>query len=555
MSALPEKPENAVDPVTVQILRNRIACLMEEMAHHFFRSGYSTIVRESRDFSCVIVDAEGRLITSPPMFYHATAYYHLAQRILAIFGRDNLQDGDVFVSNHPYEGFVPHAPDMAIMAPIISAGTVFGFAAAIAHKADIGGVVPGSSYGQATEMFQEGMMLPPIRLINAGKVNRDIERLIAANSRQPALVLGDMRSQTGAVVIGRDRMKEIAGEMGVAALQAALDETIDAAGREMAAALARLPDGDCEAEAFLDNDGDRNEPPVRLHVKVQARNGRLTFDFSASDDQRPTPVNIRPPLVEAACFHALIALIDPHLRYSDSARAWVKVITRPGTVCDARPPAPCSNYMKICQRLIDVVIEALNPFCKERAAAHAGGSGGSIVVAWGREPGGDARHVSHNQHEIFGSAYGGNAKQDGASGTTVHMSNIYVTPIEIVETEFPCRVTKFELVPNSGGDGQHRGGMSFRREYEALQPAVVYYRGDKTKYPPRGVSGGVDGKKSRFLLYPDTEQEKQMPANCRVELKPGEHFRIEGAGGGGYGDPARRTAEARKRDEEDGYVT
>jgi len=545
----------SVDPVTVQILRNRIACLMEEMAHHFFRSGYSTIVRESRDFSCVIVDCEGRLITSPPMFYHATAYYHLAQSILSIYGRDALEDGDVFVSNHPYEGFVPHAPDMAIMAPVMVDGELIGFASAIAHKADVGGTVPGSSYGQATEMYQEGMMLPPIRLVAAGKVNRDLERLIAANSRQPALVLGDMRSQTGAVVIGRDRMKEIAREMGAPALLAALAETIEAAGREMAAALARLPDGEAEAEAFLDNDGDRNEPPVRLHAKVTVKSGHLTFDFTRSDDQRPTPVNLRPPLVEAACFHALIALIDPHLRYSDSARSWVNVVTRPGSVCDATPPAPCSNYMKICQRLIDVVIEALNPFCPERAAAHAGGSGGSIVATWGRDPAAvSTRHVSHNQHEIFGSAYGGNARQDGASGTTVHMSNIYVTPIEIVETEFPCRVTKFELVPGSGGDGEHRGGMSFRREYQALQPAVVYYRGDKTKYPPRGVMGGRDGKMSRFLMHPDTPQEKQMPANCRVELKAGERFRIEGAGGGGFGDPARRSTAARQRDEEDGYV-
>lgn len=546
--------QELVDPVTVQILRNRIACLMEEMAHHFFRSGYSTIVRESRDFSCVIVDAQGRLITSPPMFYHATAYYHLAQSILSIYGRDTLVDGDVFVSNHPYEGFVPHAPDMAIMAPIIHADELIGFSAAIAHKADVGGTVPGSSYGQATEMFQEGMMLPPIRLAAGGKVSRDLERLIAANSRQPALVLGDMRSQTGAVIIGRERMKAIAKEQGVASLQAALEETIAAAGREMAVALGRIGDGENEAEAYLDNDGDRNEPPVRLHVKVAVQQGQVTFDFTQSDAQRPTPVNLRPPLVEAACFHALIALLDPHLRYSDSARAHVKVLTKPGTVCDAIPPAPCSNYMKICQRLIDVVIEALNPFCPARAAAHAGGSGGSIVATWGKGEGARARHVSHNQHEIFGSAYGGNAAQDGASGTTVHMSNIYVTPIEIVESEFPCRVTKFELIPGSGGDGEYRGGNSFRREYEALQPAVVYYRGDKTRYPPRGVMGGADGRMSRFLMYPDTPEEKQMPANCRVELKPGERFRIEGAGGGGYGAPAKRKPAARQKDEEDGYA-
>lgn len=539
-----------VDPVTVQILRNRISCLMEEMAHHFFRSGYSTIVRESRDFSCVIVDAKGRLITSPPMFYHATAYYHLTQRILEIFGVENLADGDVFISNHPYEGFVPHAPDMAIIAPIIADGQLFAFAAAIAHKADVGGTVPGSSYGQATEMFQEGLMLPPVRLISGGRINRDMERLIAANSRQPRLVLGDMRSQTGAVMIGCHRMKGLAAEHGAAALKAALDEAIAAAGREMASALQRLPNGQSEAQAYLDNDGEHGQSPVLLHVAVTVQDGHVTLDFSKSDDQRTTPVNLRPPLVEAAAFHALIALLDPHLRYSDAARASVDIITRPGSVCDANPPAPCSNYMKICQRLIDVIIEALNPFCPQRAAAHAGGSGGSIVVAWGE----GERTVSHNQHEIFGSAYGGSAACDGASGTTVHMSNIYVTPIEIVESEFPCRVTRFELIPGSGGDGQHRGGLSFRREYEALQPATVYYRGDKTRFPPSGVNDGADGKMSRFLQKAGEPDEKQMPANCKVEVEPGQHFRIEGAGGGGFGDPDKRSAQARARDEEDGYT-
>ncbi len=543
--------QNLVDPVSVQIVRNRIACLMDEMQHHFFRSGYSTIVRESRDFSCVIVDAQGRLITSPPMFYHATAYYHLAQKIIALYGRDALADGDVFISNHPYDGFVPHAPDMAIIAPVILDGKLIGFSGAIAHKADVGGTVPGSSYGAATEMFQEGMMLPPIKFYNAGVLNEDLERLIAANSRQPRLVIGDMRSQTGAVFIGRERMKDLAREHGIDGLSAILEEAIDAAGREMAGALKLLPDGENTAEAFLDNDGERSESPVKLHVAVRVKAGHVTFDFSGSDDQRRTPVNLRPPLVEAACFHALIAMIDPGLRYSDSARQYVDLVLRPGSVVNANPPAPCSNYMKVCQRLIDVLIEALNPFCPSRAASHAGGSGGSIVVAWGSGP----RHVHHNQHEIFGSAYGGTAQQDGASGTTVHMTNIYVTPIEIVETEFPCRVTRFELIPDSGGDGEYRGGLSFRREYKALQPAAVLYRGDKTKFAPRGLEGGEDARKSRFLVDPDGPNEKQMSANCRVELNAGDSFRIEAPGGGGFGDPLKRKTESRTLDREDGYVS
>jgi N-methylhydantoinase B len=540
-----------IDPVTVQILRNRVGGLMEEMAHRFFRSGYSTIVRESRDFSCVIVDAKGRLIASPPMFYHATAYYYLAQKIIALYG-DDLRDDDMFVANHPYEAYTPHAPDMALMAPIVSDGVLVGFAAAIAHKADIGGTVPGSSWGQAVEIFQEGFHIPPMRLYEAGVLNADMERLIAANSRQPRLVLGDLRAQAGAVRVGRERMQALAREHGARTLVEALDAMIEAAGREMASAFAKLPDGEHEAEGFLDVE---NGDPVRLHVRARVAQGRVAFDFSGTSPQTRAPINLRPALVEACCFHALIALIDPSLRYSDAARALVEINAPPGSAINALSPAPCSSYMKSCQRLIDVLIEALNPFCPARAAANAGGSGGSIFVTWGQGSGPDARLTHHNQHEIFGSAYGGGRGCDGASGTTVHLSNIYVTPIEIVETEFPTRVTRFELIPDSGGDGQWRGGLSFRREYVVDQPAVILYRGDKSRYPACGSAGGEDGRRSRFLVDPGGPDEKEMPANCRVELKPGQRFRVEAAGGGGYGDPAKRDPEARERDIEDGYVT
>lgn len=540
-----------VDPIAVQILRNRIGCLMDEMSHHFFRSGYSTIIRESRDFSCVILDGEGRLLVAPPMFYHAMCYIRLVERLFEVYGRDGLRDGDVFICNHPYEAAVPHANDVTVIAPVIVDGALIAFSGSIAHKADIGGAVPGSSNSQAVDMYQEGLLLPAMRLYDAGRRLDDVERLIGANSRQPELVLGDLRSQVGAVRIGCERMTAMARDQGADTIAATLSAMLEAAGREFRAALKRLPDGVSEAEGRFDSDSVDAATRVRVHLRVTVKAGHVTFDFSDSDPQRRGPVNLRPALVESCCFQALIGLIDPDLRYCDSAHQVVTIKTVPGTVLNALPPAPGSNYMKSCQRLIDVVFEALNPFCPDRAAANTGGSSGSFTIAWEQGP----RRVRGNQHEIFGSAYGGANGQDGCSGTTVHLSNIYVTPIEIVETEFPCRVTRFELIPDSGGDGMFRGGLSPRREYLLLQDGTVMYRGDHAIVPPQGVAGGRDGRTARFVVNPGTAEEKVFTAPCRVAFKAGDRFVLEAAGGGGYGDPARRDPAARARDLEDGYVT
>ena len=539
-----------VDSITIQILRNRIASLMDEMHYHFYRSGYSTIVRESRDYSCVILDNKGRLLVAPPMFFHGCIYPHFVARVVELYGADGFEDGDVFLSNHPYEAGLPHVPDMGVVAPVIHDGELVGFSGVIAHKADVGGTVPGSTYGQATELFHEGLLLPPVKIHSAGVPNRDMERLIAANSRQARLVLGDLGSQVGVACMGRDRMKTLSERYGAAGMCDALSAMIEASAAEFRAAVARLPEGSHEGEGFLDSDGVNRDDPVRLHVRVTIKDGVVEFDFSGSADQCRGPVNLRPSLIEGCCFHALLGLLDPALRYSDAAHDVVRIVTPPRSVVNAEQPAPVSSYMQACQKLIDVVLEGLGPFRPERAIANSGGSGGAMTIAWRRPE----RLARGNQYEIFGSAYGAANGQDGTSGTTVHLTNILITPIEIIETEFPCRVTRFELIPGSGGAGEFRGGLSFRRQYELLEPATVIYRGDRAKFPPKGMAGGEPGAPSRFLVNPGTPGETAMPSQCRVELETGEGFCVEAAGGGGYGDVARRNPNALERDLREGYA-
>lgn len=538
------------DPITVQILRSRISSLMEEMDYRFYRSGYSTIVRESRDFSCVVTDREGRLAVAPPMFFHGPVYFHLIRRILAIYGEDGLADGDTLVCNHPYEGNLPHVPDMALVTPVFHDDRIVAFTASIAHKADMGGAVPGSTWGQATELFHEGLLLPPVKIMRAGTPNPDLQRLIASNSRAPELVLGDMNAQIGITGIGRDRIKGLCESFGADVFAGAIEEIIAASDREFRAALARLPDGDFSSEGLLDNDGIDRDHPVKLHVRISVRDGDVHFDFSASDPQTRGPANLRLAMVEACVFYCLIGFLDADLPYSDAARDLVRFTFADRSVLNPEPPAPCSSYMKTCHKLVDVILQALDPFLPGRAIANAGGSGGSIVVAWG-----NAAPGRGNQYEIFGSSYGAGRNNDGATGVTTHLANLYGTPLEVIESEFPCRITRYEPLPDTGGEGEFRGGLAYRRDYELLAPASVVYRADRAAVAPSGLAGGKSGAKSRFLLSPGSASEKQLPASFRETFEAGTTFSLQTAGGGGYGDPANRAQTARARDIAEGYVS
>jgi N-methylhydantoinase B len=538
-----------MDAITIQVLRNKIASLVEEMHYHFYRSGYSTIIRESRDFSCVILDATGRLIVAPPMFFHAPVYRHLVARILALHG-ESIAECDVFVSNHPYEGGLPHVSDMAFVAPIFAGGAIIGFSGSIAHKADVGGTVPGSTSANATELYQEGVLIPPIRIRREGRPLADVEEMILANSRQPELVRGDMQAQIAVTEMGAARVRELAARFGVPAITGAFAAILKGAADEMRAALAALPPGEFSAQGLLDSDGVDVEVPIRLAVTVAIRDGVATFDFGASGPQARGPVNLRPSMVEACVFYCLIGCLAPSLAFNDGMREVVRLKLAPRTIVNAEPPAPVSNYQMVNLKLVDVILEALAPFHPARAIANAGSSS-ALGIAWAKPRPGQPTM----QYEILGSAYGGGTGHDGASATATHLSNLHVTPIEVLESEFPCRITRFDLVPDSGGAGEWRGGLSLRREYELLEAATVIRRFDKTRYPPNGLAGGRPGSRSRFVIRLGSEREQETRASGRWEMQAGERFLIEAAGGGGYGDPHRRDRVAVAQDVAEGYVT
>ena len=541
----------AVDAVTVQVLRNKVASLVDEMHYHFYRSGYSTIIRESRDFSCVIVDRGGRLIVAPPMFFHAPVYRHFIGRVLELYQPGEIRDGDVFVSNHPYEAGVPHVSDMGFVAPIFHDGSLIGFSGSLAHKADIGGTNPGSTSADATEIYHEGLLLPPVKICDGGTFNTDLERVILGNSRQPDLVRGDIRAQIGATLMGVTRMQALAARFGAAVVMDSFAAILKGAADELQAAIDALPNGVSSAAGFMDDDGVELDRPIKFAVTITVKDGDMTFDFSASGRQAKGPVNLRPSMVEACVFYSLIGCLGPDMHFNDGMRDVVRLKYAPFTVTNASPPAPVSSYQKANLKLVDVILEAMAAFKPDRAIAGSGSSG-SVMISW--QGGGRPGHTSM-QYEIFASAYGGGHGHDGASMVATHLSNLHITPVEILESEFPCRITEFTFIPDSGGAGTHRGGLAYRRRYELLQDALVIRRYDRAKFPPSGVAGGAPGRASRFVLVDADGTEHEMPSSGRYELKAGTGFYLDQAGGGGYGDPGARDAALIERDIDEGYVT
>src|SRR5712691_2480326 len=543
-----------MDAITIQILRNKVASLVDEMHYHFYRSGYSTIVRESRDFSCVILDREGRLIVAPPMFFHAPVYRHLVGRILEVYGagRDSrsIEDGDVFVSNHPYDGGLPHVSDMAFVAPVFAEGRIVAFAGSIAHKADVGGAVVVSTSSNATEIFHEGLLVPPVKIWAEGHPLPDIERIILTNSRQPALVRGDVHAQIAVTQMGAARVKELCARFGAATVTDAFAAILKGAADELRAAIAKLPEGESSGKGLLDSDGVVVDKPLKLAVTVTIKDGIASFDFSASDPQARGPVNLRPSMVEACVFYSLIGCLGPNLSFNDGMRDAVRLKFAPRTITNAESPAPVSYYQMVNLKLVDVILEALAHFHPARATANAGSSS-ALTIAWVKGRTGQ----STVQYEIHGSAYGGGMGHDGATATATHLSNLHVTPIEILESEFPCRIARFGLVPDSGGAGRWRGGLSMQREYELLEDATVIRRFDKTSVPPSGIAGGKPGARARFVVRLGTPDEHETRASARYEMKAGERFLMQSAAGGGYGDPAAREPAAVERDRAEGYVT
>ena len=537
--------------VDLEIIKASLSGIVQEMQNSLFRTGFSTIVRESQDASCGILDTNADVIAQHVVLpLHMGAFPACCGAVIKAYGGD-IVEGDAYLINHPYEGGSPHAPDMAVITPIFVESELIGFCASIAHKSDIGGPVPGSCSGQARETFNEGLHLPAVRYFRGGQRNVEIERIIAANSRTPELVLGDIRGQLGASRLGEQRVAELIGKFGKANSLASFQRLLDLSEKKMRTAISEWVDGRFEAERFIDDDGIELNKPVRIHVVVEKKGDGISFDFSGSADQTKGPANVRPPLVKAAVGYALISLVDPLIFINSGIMRSYEITTREGSVLNPRFPAPVNTYNATVHAMVEALFDALSHVMPARARAD--GCGSRSIIIGGRSTSAGKTYV---QYEIVGGGAGGRATRDGASGTSVNQSNAKIASIEIIESEFPTRVQRFELIKDSGGAGKFRGGLGIVREYINLADARFSIRSSKHVIAPNGAAGGGPGRTGDLTVNPGTAEENHLPTRyADYPLKAGDIFRLETPGGGGLGDPFERDPAKVLSDVAQGYVS
>lgn len=539
-----------LDAVDVEIIRASLEGIVQEMQNSLFRTGFSTIVRESQDASCAIISPDGAVIAQHVVLpLHIGAFPACCKAVLRTY--EDIEDGDAFIINHPYEGGSPHAPDLAVITPAFYEGELIGFCGSIAHKSDIGGPVPGSCSGQAKETFNEGLHLPALRFERRRNRNMEIERVIAANSRTPELVLGDIRGQLGSSRLGERRLDELLTKVGRELVLACFSRLLELAEIKMRSAIAEWRDGRYEAERFVDDDGVVLNEPVRIHVVVEKKNDQLDFDFSASADQTRGPANIRPPLVQAAIGYVLVSLVDPKTSINSGVLSAFSIKVREGSVLNPSFPAPVNTYNPTVHALVEALYGALTDVVPDMARAD--GCGSRSIILGGRRTNTGKGYV---QYEILGGGGGARSSKDDASGTSVNQSNAKIAPIEIIESEFPTRVLRFELIADSGGAGRFRGGLGIRREYLNLADARFSIRSTKHVIAPNGAAGGGEGRTGDITINPDTADQKHLPTRyADYPLMAGDCFRLETPGGGGFGPAYSRDVNAVLRDLREGYVT
>ena len=541
-----------VDPVTLAILKGRLEQIADEMDATLYRSAFNPIIAEARDACHGLYHAEtgDTLVqgtTGLPIFVGAMAF--AVKAVIDKVARDGgLAPGDTFLFNDPYEGGT-HLNDVRLVRPVFRGGTLFCWMASVGHWLDLGGNVPGGYNPQATECFQEGVRIPPVKLISAGRLNQDIVDILACNSRVPASNWGDLNGQLNALDLGERRFEALLAEYGDDVVGRAFTLFSDRAEALMRAAIAALPDGRYAFEDVLDNDG-ITDATLTVALDLTIEGDAMVLDFSRSSAAPQGPVNISYSTAVAACYVAL-----KHVFTSVPANAGclrpIRFVIAEGSLLHAKAPKPVAGYTETILRLIGVVFGALAQADPAQAMAAPFGTINALSMAGHRADG--SRWVMFS---FFGGGLGGSAASDGLSHANNPISTATIPPVEILEAAYPVVFTQWALRPDSAGAGQHRGGLGAIYEIEVLTDARVSLLGERGKAAPFGVSGGGAAALNRFTWWEEgvAKQPPMVSKITDIALRAGSRVRLETPGGGGWGNPGARDAAEAERDRQLGYT-
>jgi N-methylhydantoinase B len=508
--------EGRLDPVTLSVLASALAGVAEEMGAVLIRGAYSSNIKERRDCSTALFDERGRMLAQAE---HIPVHLGAMPEAVAAIMRRDPEPGDVFAINDPYSGGT-HLPDITLVSPVSHDGEIIGYAVTRAHHSDVGGMRPGSMPSDSREIYQEGIIIPPIRLVRGGEYVQDVLDLLLANVRTPDIRRGDLRAQIAANNIAEERIGELIERRGKETVLAAFSEVISYTEKRTREAIRELPDGEYTAEDFMEGDGTTDED-IAIKATVTIKDDSMTIDFAGTSDAVAGNVNCPLPVTRSACYFALRVLLPKDITANAGTYAPLEIKAPEGSLVNATSPsAVVAGNVETSNRIADAVLAAFSGFAPEGLPAQGQGTMNNTIIGG---PG-------WTYYETIGGGQGASEKGPGPSGVHVGMSNTLNTPTEAFEMEYPMRVERYELLYGSGGSGKHRGGDGIVRSVRVLQPASLSLLTDRRRHPPRGVEDGEPGAVGENLL-----NDEELPPKVSRELKEGDVVTVKTPGGGGYG--------------------
>jgi N-methylhydantoinase B len=536
-----------LDPVSFEILKNSLISIAEEMGVVLRRSSFSPNIKERRDFSCALFTAQGQLVAQAEHIpVHLGAMPYSVQVVLKEF-EDDLSEGDDIILNDPYRGGT-HLPDITMVSPIFFKERLVGFAANRAHHSDVGGVAPGSMSALSRDVNQEGIRIPPIKLWAAGKPNRQLLDFVLTNVRTPDERLGDLRAQRAANLVGAKRLTELLKKSSVSSVELGMKQLIDYSEELMVKKIRELPRKSSSAVDYLDDDGlGTTDIPVKVRITIGRES--IAFDFTGSAKQVLGPLNAVYSVTLSAVYYVVRCVTDPSIPANAGCFKPIQVKAPSGTIVNAEPPAPVAGgNVETSTRIVDVTLKAFSSIIPERICAACQGTMNNVTIG-----GVNSRTGKYfTYYETIAGGFGARYNKDGVDGIHSHMTNTLNTPVEALESAYPLRVRRYELVRGSGGLGRFRGGLGIRRDTEVLaEGPTISLMGERQGHGPWGLFGGKAGSPGTYGIVRNNRI-TSLSSKTTISANAGDVLSVTTPGGGGYGPASRRAKEGIRQDRVDG---